>query len=100
MGTLSGWTGRVAKCVQKLGPIFRRLAHADNAAAADIHSRVADRFERIEAILIAAGADDIGVIAGRGIEIMIVVSSPAALRSVACSGVNIPKVAQVSSPKP
>ena len=53
--------------------IFQPLAHADNAAAADIDAGGTHIIERVETILIGPRGDDLAVILGRGIEIMVVV---------------------------
>ena len=50
-----------------------RFAHADDAAAADIHARTTHALQRIESILIFACGDDVAIDFRRRVEIVIVV---------------------------
>ena len=55
------------------GAIARGFAHADDAAAADVQSRVAHRGQRVETILVGARGDDLAVELGRGVDVVVVV---------------------------
>ena len=50
-----------------------RLAHADDAAAAQLHARLADVRERVEPVLIGARRDDLAVELRRRVEVVVVV---------------------------
>ena len=58
------------------------FAHANDAAATDVHSGVADAIQRVEAILVVAGGNDFAVELGRRIEIVIVVVEPGVAQSL------------------
>ena len=53
--------------------VLRALAHADDAAAADMDAGLAHRAERVEAVLISAGGDDLAIELRRGVEVVIVI---------------------------
>src|SRR3546814_19170385 len=53
-----------------------RLAHADDPARADVDPRLADVAERIDPLLEGPRGDDVGVILGRGIDIVVVILEP------------------------
>ena len=53
--------------------ILGTLAHADDAATADVDAGVAHVTERVEAVLIGARGDDRAVVFRRGIEVVVVV---------------------------
>ena len=55
------------------GTIVGALAHADDAAAADMDAGVAHMIERVEPLLIGARGDDLAVEFRRGVEIVVVV---------------------------
>ena len=56
--------------------VVRAFAHADDAAAADLDARVAHMLQRLQPVLIGTGGDDMPVIFGRGIEIVVVIIQP------------------------
>ena len=53
--------------------ILARLAHADDAARADIDARIADIFQRHQTIVEGPGGDDLLIMFGRGVDIMVVI---------------------------
>jgi hypothetical protein len=55
------------------GAVLRALAHADDAAAADMDAGVAHRAERVEAVLVGAGGDDLAIELRRGVEVVVVI---------------------------
>ena len=61
------------------------LTHADDPAAADIHAGLLHGLDGIHAVLTGVGADDLGVILGRGVDVM-VVSSHAGILELAGLG--------------
>ena len=66
-----------------------RLAHAEDAAAADVDAGFAHGAERVEPVLVGAGGDDRAVVFGRGVEVVVVsieagVFQPGAPGRVAC----------------
>lgn len=52
-------------------PVFDTLAHAENAAAADLDARIAHLRERVDAILQGAGGENPAVELRRGIDVVI-----------------------------
>ncbi len=52
------------------------LAHADDAAAAHRHAGFAHGLQRVQALLVGAGGDDLAVELGRGVEVVVVVIEP------------------------
>ena len=52
--------------------VLGRLAETQNATRADRHPRILDMAEGVEAVLIGVGRDDIRVVLGRGVEVVIV----------------------------
>ena len=73
IGTLSGCCGRLASVDQHVDPVFRLLAHADDAAGAHLDAGVAHACKRLEAIGERARRDDLAVVALRGIDVVVVV---------------------------
>ena len=59
--------------VQQAGALFARFAHADDAAAAGLHARVAHVRQRVQAILEFARVDDLAVEIRRGVDVVVVV---------------------------
>ena len=80
------------------GALRARLAHADDAAAADVHAGVAHALERVEAVLVVARGDDLAVELGRGVEVVVVVVEARVAQRSAWPSFSMPSVAQVSSP--
>ncbi len=68
-----GMGGQGRQRMDHADAVVRRLAHADDAAAADIDAGVAHMGQRVEPVLIGAGGDDPLVIFRRGVEIVVVV---------------------------
>ena len=66
------------------GAIVRALAHADDAAAADMDAGVAHMVERVEPLLIGARGDDLAVEFRRGVEIVVVVIETGCFSRRAC----------------
>ncbi len=64
---------QIGQLLQQAKAIRARLAHADDAAGADIDAGVADKLERVQPIFVGARGDDLAVILRRGIEIVVVV---------------------------
>ena len=73
IGTDSGYGSRFASCAISPARCARDLAHADDAAAADVHAGVAHALERVEPVLVVARGDDLAVELGRGVEVVVVV---------------------------
>src|SRR5215813_6606058 len=65
--------GQVRERHNHADAILGALAHADDAAAADVDAGVAHVAERVEAVLVGARGDDGAVIFRRGVEIVVVV---------------------------
>ena len=61
------------QALQEFDAILARLAHADDAAAADVHARGTHGIERVEPVLIGARRDDLAVERFGGVEIVVVV---------------------------
>ena len=59
--------------MEEANPVGAVLAHADDAAAAHVDPRLADALERLEPVAIGAGGDDLCVIFGRGVDIVVVI---------------------------
>ena len=74
---VDGHALRVARQIgqrhQEARPIFCLLAHADDAAGADLHAGAAHMLQGIEPVLIGAGGDDVAVKLRRGVEVVVVV---------------------------
>ena len=68
--------GQVRELLQQAGAIVIALAHADDAATADVDVLGAQVFQRVEPILVIAGGDDFLVVLGRGIEVVVVIIEP------------------------
>ena len=73
IGTDSGCAGRLASVAIMPTRSSRALAHADDAAAADVDAGVAHMRQRVEAVLIGAGGDDLAVEFRRGVEVVVVI---------------------------
>ena len=58
--------------LQQRGPIPDALAHADDAAAAEIDAGPAHPGQGFQALLVAAGADDLPVVLRAGVEVVVV----------------------------
>src|SRR2546429_3739535 len=65
--------GQVRERDDHADAILGTLAHADDAAAADVDAGVAHVAERVEAVLVGARRDDGAVIFRRGVEGVVVV---------------------------
>src|SRR3970282_2013715 len=57
-------------------PILDALAHADNAAAADLDAGAADACQGVEPVLVGPRGDDLAIELWRGIEIVVVGGEP------------------------
>ncbi|KAK4009560.1 hypothetical protein OUZ56_018694 [Daphnia magna] len=64
---------QIGQRAQEFDPVGLRLAHADDAAAADLDAGVADVGQRFQAVLVGTGRDDLAVELRRGVEIVVVV---------------------------
>jgi hypothetical protein len=73
MGTDSGCGSRLASWREQAGAIGARFAQADDAAAADLHARIAHALEGVEPVLVVASRDDRAVVLGCGVEVVVVV---------------------------
>ncbi len=63
----------VGQLRDQAGALLARFAHADDAAAADVDAGVAHAVQRVEAVLVGAGGDDLAVELGRGVQVVVVV---------------------------
>ena len=61
---------------QQSGAVALALAHADNTTGTDLHTGLANIVERLEAVLIGAGGDDLAIELRRGIQIVVVIVEP------------------------
>ena len=73
IGTLSGCCGQVRERREHRGAVARGLAHADDAATADLEAGVAHRGQRVETILVGARGDDLAVELRRRVDVVVVV---------------------------
>ncbi len=88
-----------AQRVDEADAVGARLAHADDAAAADIDPRLAHRFQRVDPVREGARGDDLGIFLRRGVDIVVVIIEARLRRACrACFGVSMPSVMQVSMP--
>lgn len=58
--------------LQQRGPVGAALTEADDAAAAELDARRAHPLQGFEALLVGAGADDLPVVLGAGVEVVVV----------------------------
>ena len=58
--------------MQQSDAVFVSLAHADDPAAADGHARLADRGEGPEPVVVISRGDDLAVVLGRRVQIVVV----------------------------
>ena len=65
--------------------VIGAFAHADNAAAADIHARIPHGGQRVEPVLVCPCADDLPIIFGRGVDIVVVIVETRLLQAL-CLG--------------
>ncbi len=56
--------------------ILTGLAHADDPAAADRHPRLAHFLQRIQSLLERPRGDDVAVMLGRGVDVVVVIVEP------------------------
>src|SRR5882762_7905483 len=68
------------------GAVAARLAHADDAAAADAQAGIAHALQRLEPVAVLARGDDLPVELGRGIEVVIVVIEPRLAQPLGLAG--------------
>src|SRR5262249_52642256 len=68
-----GMRGQVRERDDHADAILGALAHADDAAAADVDAGVAHVAERVEAVLVGARGDDRAVVFRRSVEVVVVV---------------------------
>ena len=61
IGTDSGGFGRLASCTINPARFLARFAHTDDAARADIDTRIAHLIQRIETIIVGMSLDDLAV---------------------------------------
>ncbi|MCY1395526.1 hypothetical protein D9M71_104710 [compost metagenome] len=64
---------QVGQLDQQVGAVVQRLAHAQNAAGADLHPRITHVRQGLQAFAVGAGGDDAAVELRRGIEVVVVV---------------------------
>src|SRR5690348_10026659 len=74
------WQG--CERVDKSDAIAFVFSHANDPAAADMNARLAEMSESLKAIIVSPGGDDLAVVLGRRIEIMIVVVEARRLESL------------------
>ena len=63
----------VGQLRDQAGALQARLAHADDAAAADLDAGAAHARQRVEAVLVVARGDDVAVEVGRAVQVVVVV---------------------------
>ncbi len=64
---------QVRQLDQQAGAIVQRLTHAEDAARADLHPRLAHVAQRLQTLGVGAGGDDVAVELRRGIQVVVVV---------------------------
>ena len=64
---------QVGQLDQQAGAVVQRFAHAEDAARADLHPRLAHVGQGLQALGIGAGGDDVAVELRRGIQVVVVV---------------------------
>ena len=67
---------KIGQLCDQAGTLGQILTHADDAAAAHMHASFAHALQRVQPVLIIAGADDVAIEFRRGIQIMVVVIQP------------------------
>ncbi len=83
IGTLSGCSGRLASVTSMSIAIDRLLAHADDAAAADLDAGCRGHAASVsEPVGEGAGGDDLAVIALRGVDVVIVIVEAGLLQAL------------------
>ena len=65
--------GQVGQLNQQAGAVVQRLAHAEDAAGADLHPRLAHVGQGLQALAVGAGGDDVAVELRRGVQVVVVV---------------------------
>ena len=65
--------GQNGQRVQEADAILARLAHAHDAAATHIDARIADIFQRHQPVVEGPGGDDLLIMFGRGVDIVVVI---------------------------
>jgi len=71
------WIGvEVGQLGNEASAVHGGFAHAHNAAAAHANAGAAHVLQSVQAVLVGAGADDVGVVLGRGVEVVVVVVKP------------------------
>ncbi len=73
MGTDSGYGVEVGQLRDQPGAVHRRLAHADDAAGADLDAGGPHVGQGVQPVLVLAGADHVLVILGGGVQVVVVV---------------------------
>ncbi len=77
-----GRLGQVRQGQEQLGAVVERLAHAEDAAAADVHPGRTHVLERVEPVLERTRADDLAVVGRRRVEVVVVEVEPCLLEAV------------------
>ena len=67
---------QVGQLDQQAGAVGQRLAHAEDAAGADLHPCLAHVGQGLQALAVGAGGDDVAVELRRGVEVVVVVVQP------------------------
>ena len=71
------WGGiKTAKNLEHLESILLRFAHPENRPATDGHSRLLHRANGAKAVLKRVGGDNVAIVFGRGVEVVIVGGDP------------------------
>jgi hypothetical protein len=73
IGTDSGGLRQVGQLDDQPGAVLARLAHADDAARADVDAGFAHLFERVETVVVGVRLDDLPVEFLVGVEVVVVV---------------------------
>ncbi len=64
---------QVGQGLQHAGPVALTLAHADDAARADIDPRLTHPVQGLQPVGVGVGGDDLAVVLRRGVHIVVVV---------------------------
>ena len=67
-----GWRREIAEHLEHPKPIVGVFSHPENATATDRHAGVLDVLDGVEPILEGVGRDDVPVVLGRGVDVVVV----------------------------
>ena len=75
-GYTLGMLRQVSQLLQQAGPVGLLLAHAHDTATTDLHAGIAHVVQCLQAILIGAGSNNIAIVFGGGIQVVVVIVQP------------------------